>query len=244
MAGSYSKCIFNLCAYIFPPAEYENSSFSTSLPTLVSSVFLILHILISVHQDVIETLICIFLWSAWASLVAQLVKNPPAMRETWVRSLGWEGPLEKGMATHSSFLAQRIPMDRGAWWDTLHGVAKSQAWLSDWAQHSTFSIFPWVYLPPICLLWWNIFSNNLLILVLAMYLICCYSVAQLCPTLCNPMDCSMPGLARPYYWVLKLLSVFWILSSLADMWFANILFPSVADSFCLLIGVLGHCDLM
>ena len=42
---------------------------------------------------------------SWASLVAQLVKNPPAMRETWVRSLGWEDPLEKGKATHSSILA-------------------------------------------------------------------------------------------------------------------------------------------
>ena len=46
---------------------------------------------------------------SWAFLVAQLVKNPPAMWETWVRSLGWEGPLEKGMATHSSILAWRIP---------------------------------------------------------------------------------------------------------------------------------------
>ena len=45
----------------------------------------------------------------WASLVAQLVKNLPAMRETWVRSLGWEDPLEKGTATHSSILAWRIP---------------------------------------------------------------------------------------------------------------------------------------
>ena len=44
-----------------------------------------------------------------ASLVAQLLKNPPAMWETWVRSLGWEDPLEKGMATHSSILAWRIP---------------------------------------------------------------------------------------------------------------------------------------
>ena len=44
-----------------------------------------------------------------ASLVAQLVKNPPAMRETWIRSLGWEDPLEKGKATHSSILAWRIP---------------------------------------------------------------------------------------------------------------------------------------
>ena len=42
---------------------------------------------------------------SWASLVAQLVKNPPAMRETWVPSLGWEDPLEKGMATHSSIVA-------------------------------------------------------------------------------------------------------------------------------------------
>ena len=44
-----------------------------------------------------------------ASLVAQLVMNPPAMRETWVQSLGWEDPLEKGKAIHSSTLAWRIP---------------------------------------------------------------------------------------------------------------------------------------
>ena len=46
---------------------------------------------------------------SWASLVSQLVKNPPAMRETWFRSLGWEDPLEKGDATCSSILAWRIP---------------------------------------------------------------------------------------------------------------------------------------
>ena len=46
---------------------------------------------------------------SWAALVAQLVKNLPAMWETWVQSLGWEDPLEKGMATHSSILARRIP---------------------------------------------------------------------------------------------------------------------------------------
>ena len=46
---------------------------------------------------------------SWASLVAQLVKNPLAMRENWVQSLGWEDPLEKGMATHSSILVWRIP---------------------------------------------------------------------------------------------------------------------------------------
>ena len=46
---------------------------------------------------------------SWASLVDQLVKNPPAMRETWIRSLGWEDSLEKGKATHSSIVAWRIP---------------------------------------------------------------------------------------------------------------------------------------
>ena len=46
---------------------------------------------------------------SWSSLVTQLVKNPPAMHETWIQSLGLEDPLEKGMATHSSFLGWRIP---------------------------------------------------------------------------------------------------------------------------------------
>ena len=61
---------------------------------------------------------------SWASLVAQMVKNLPAMWETWVQSLGWEDPLEKGKATRSSILAQRIP------W-TGHGVTNSQTQLSD-----------------------------------------------------------------------------------------------------------------
>ena len=46
---------------------------------------------------------------SWASLVAQLVKNPSTMRETWVQTLGWEDPLDKGKATHSSILVWRIP---------------------------------------------------------------------------------------------------------------------------------------
>ena len=69
-----------------------------------------------------------------ASLVAQMVRSPPAMHETWVQSLGWEDPLEEGMATHSSNLAWRIPMERGAWQATVRGVAKSQTWLSDWTE--------------------------------------------------------------------------------------------------------------
>ena len=61
------------------------------------------------------------------------------MRETWVQSLGWEDPLEEGMATHSSILAWRIPMDRGAWRAIPHGVTKSQTRLSQEPQHSTGS---------------------------------------------------------------------------------------------------------
>ena len=52
----------------------------------------------------------------WASLVDQTVKNSPAMQKTWVRSLGWEDPLEKGTATHSSILTWRILMDRAVQW--------------------------------------------------------------------------------------------------------------------------------
>ena len=58
-------------------------------------------------------------------MVAQTVKNLLAMQETWVQSLGWEDPLEEGMATDSSILAWRIFMDRGAWWATIHGVSES-----------------------------------------------------------------------------------------------------------------------
>ena len=54
-----------------------------------------------------------------------MVKNLPAVWETWVQSLGREDPLEKGMATHSSILAWKNSMDRGAWWATVHGVAKT-----------------------------------------------------------------------------------------------------------------------
>ena len=56
--------------------------------------------------------------------MAQTVKNPPAMWDTWVRFQGWEDPLEEGMATHSSILAWRIPTDRGAWRATVHWVAE------------------------------------------------------------------------------------------------------------------------
>ena len=60
-----------------------------------------------------------------------MVKNLPAMWETWVQSLGWEDPLEEGMATHSSTVAWRIPVDRRTWWATVHGITKIQTRLSD-----------------------------------------------------------------------------------------------------------------
>jgi len=55
-----------------------------------------------------------------------MVKNPPAMRETWVQFLGWEDPLEEGMATHSVYSYLKNLMNRGACRATVHGVAKSQ----------------------------------------------------------------------------------------------------------------------
>ena len=64
--------------------------------------------------------------SSEASLVAQMVKHLPAVRETWVRSLGWEDPLEKEMVTHSSTLAWKIPWTEEPVGYTVHGVAKSQ----------------------------------------------------------------------------------------------------------------------
>ena len=70
-----------------------------------------------------------------------VVKNPPIMQEPqeiWVQSLGWEDPLGEGIATHSSILAWRIPMDRGGWWAIIHRVTKRQTRWSDWAHmHAT-----------------------------------------------------------------------------------------------------------
>ena len=67
--------------------------------------------------------LCLLVASA-ASLVAQTVKNPPAMRGTWVPSLGWEDPLEEGMATQSSILAWNISMDRETFQAAVRGVAR------------------------------------------------------------------------------------------------------------------------
>ena len=69
--------------------------------------------------------------------VARMVKNRPAMRETWVRLLGWEDPLEKDMATHFSILAWRIPWTRGAWRLLSMGSQRARHGWSDLAEHTT-----------------------------------------------------------------------------------------------------------
>ena len=68
-------------------------------------------------------------------LVVQTVKNLPAMWESWIWSLGWGDSVEKGMATHSSILAWRIPMDRGVWQATVHGATKNKTWLRELHTH-------------------------------------------------------------------------------------------------------------
>ena len=111
------------------------------------------------------------------------------MQETPVRSLGWEDPLEKGKATHSSILAWRIL------WTTVHGVAKSQTWLRDFhfnyaiclnTLNSSFKvkgIQRW-YFVEAC-------PANIPIKPCLLYCCCCL-IAKLCLTLCDPTDCS-PG---------------------------------------------------
>ena len=76
-------------------------------------------------KDPLENGIGYPLQYSWASMVAEMVKNPPVVQETWSPSLGWEDPLEEDMAAHSSILAWSISMDRGAWWATVNGITES-----------------------------------------------------------------------------------------------------------------------
>ena len=76
--------------------------------------------------------------------MAQRLKRLPGMQETRVQSLGQENPLEKEMATHSSTLGLENPMEGGAWWATVHGVAKSRTRLSDFTHSLWFNLsFPY-----------------------------------------------------------------------------------------------------
>ena len=72
-----------------------------------------------------------------ASLIAQLAKTPPAMRQTWVQPLGWEDPLEEGMATPSSVRAWRLPWTEEPGRRQSTG-SQSRTWLRDWGQHRGF----------------------------------------------------------------------------------------------------------
>jgi len=83
------------------------------------------------------------------SLVAQLLKNPPAMWETWVRSLGWEDPLEKGKATHSSTLAWRIPYSPWGRKESDTTEQLSLSHLEGWQAASKAAMFTTI--PPVLL---------------------------------------------------------------------------------------------
>ena len=70
-----------------------------------------------------------------ASLVAQGVENPPALRKNWVQSMGWENSPVEGSGNPLRYSCLENSTGRGAWWATIHGVAKNQTRLSDEAQH-------------------------------------------------------------------------------------------------------------
>ena len=71
------------------------------------------------------------------SLVAQMVRNLPIMRETWVQSLGWGRSPGGGHGDLLQYSCLENPLDKGAWWATVHGITKNQTQLSDEAQHGT-----------------------------------------------------------------------------------------------------------
>ena len=158
--------------------------------------------------------------SVWASLVAQRLKHLPVMRETWVQSLGWEDPLEKEMAIHSSILAWRIPWTKEPgglqstgsqkvgqdWvtslslWTEAHqaplsmGFSRQECWIGCHAVLQGIFLTQGANPHLLCLLCWQKGSlplappgkpENILDWV--------SEVTQSCPTLCDPMDCRLPG---------------------------------------------------
>ena len=165
----------------------------------------------------------LYFWSSWslyfmcvfykwyitefrASLVAQLVKNPPEMQETWVQFLGWEDPLEKGTATHSSILAWRSP-----WIVWSMG---SQRVRHNWVTFAyTFNFYNHCLLidefSSFTLMKWrnrfnyfHLISCHWLSLPFYPFLGFCCSVTKLCPTLCDPTDWIPQSMefSRPEYW--------------------------------------------
>ena len=127
-------------------------------------------------------------YSLWASLVAQLAKNLPAVQETRVRSLGWKDPLEKEMATHSSNLAWRIP-----WTEEPVGIQSIRHKESNMTE---------------CLS----MEDNLSRQFNAML---CYAKSlQSCPTLCDPIDSSPPG--SPVPGILQTRTLEWVAISFSN----------------------------
>ena len=121
------------------------------------------------------------------------------MRETWVRSLGWEDPLEKDMATHSSILAWRIHWTEEP--GRLQSMSRRVA--QNWMIFTSISISHW-RLKSILFLWYNLGGNRTLNnpfcnspSSFSGHIVYC-SVSKLCLTLCGPMDCSMPGCPSLY----------------------------------------------
>ena len=128
------------------------------------------------------------------------------MWETWVWSLGREDALEEDMATLSSILAWRSPMDRGAWWATVHGVGNSQTWLSDYAQHdiyvyllSPLSLHPTTLIPALSGIQehWadpSVLQSNFPLAVCFPYdgVMCqCFAICPLSPPSPCPQVCSL-----------------------------------------------------
>ena len=109
--------------------EEETIFSQVSSIVLLFEFALLIHILVELHFS--------FYTESWLLLIYSISffdgsvgKESTCSVETWVQSLGWEDLLEEGMATHFSILAWRIPMDRGAWWATVHEFAKSWTLLS------------------------------------------------------------------------------------------------------------------
>ena len=94
--------------FVFSPHSHQHLLFLAFMIIAMNCYLVVNLICISLMIIAVKHFF-IYLLAMWASFVAQLVKNLPAMRENWVRSLGWEDPLEKRKAIHSSILAWRIP---------------------------------------------------------------------------------------------------------------------------------------
>ena len=125
-----------LCSHIIPPSPSPTetkSLFCTSV-----SLFLFCNKFYFLKPSDLVLINRNDKFQPWSSLVAQMVKNPPAVQETWVQSLGWEDPLEEGMATHSSLLAWKTP-----WTEELGGLwyMGSQRVRHNWAtKHTRFNL--------------------------------------------------------------------------------------------------------